>query len=59
MSLKEPQRTIIGARIYALDNLRGILMWLGIVVHVTVIYAYESPPCSFGTMSSARSWLIC
>ncbi len=44
MSLNEPQRTITGARIYALDNLRGILMWLGIVVHVTVIYAYESPP---------------
>lgn len=33
-----------GARLDALDNLRGIFMLLGILLHVTVIYAYRSPP---------------
>src|SRR5690606_3543931 len=28
-----------GTRLHALDNLRAILMWLGIVLHVAAIYA--------------------
>lgn len=33
-----------GARVHALDNLRAILMWLGIVLHVTAIYGIEPSP---------------
>jgi len=33
-----------GIRLYALDNLRGILMWLGIVLHVAAIHSFEPSP---------------
>ncbi|MES2973673.1 MAG: acyltransferase family protein [Pseudomonadota bacterium] len=33
-----------GIRLHALDNLRGILMWLGIVLHVAAIYSLEPSP---------------
>lgn len=33
-----------GERLHALDNLRAILMWLGIVLHVTAIYGFEPSP---------------
>lgn len=33
-----------GARLHALDNLRGILMWLGIVLHVAAIYSIQPTP---------------
>ena len=33
-----------GTRLHALDNLRAILMWLGIVLHVTAIYAVQPLP---------------
>jgi fucose 4-O-acetylase-like acetyltransferase len=39
-----PPPAATGARLYALDNLRGILMWLGIVLHVTAIYGFEASP---------------
>jgi peptidoglycan/LPS O-acetylase OafA/YrhL len=32
-----------GGRLYALDNLRALMMWLGIVLHVSVIYMAGEP----------------
>ena len=31
-------------RLYALDNLRGVMMWLGVVLHVAVIYMVAPSP---------------
>lgn len=33
-----------GTRLHALDNLRALLMWLGIVLHVEAIYAIQRLP---------------
>lgn len=33
-----------GVRLHALDNLRAILMWLGIVLHVAAVYATHPMP---------------
>jgi len=33
-----------GTRLHALDNLRALLMWLGIVLHVEAIYAVQRMP---------------
>lgn len=33
-----------GVRLHALDNLRAILMWLGIVLHVSAVYATHPMP---------------
>ncbi|WP_288253545.1 acyltransferase family protein [uncultured Hydrogenophaga sp.] len=33
-----------GTRLHALDNLRALLMWLGIVLHVEAIYAIQRMP---------------
>ena len=41
---KHPAPVAAGARLHALDNLRAILMWLGIVLHVTAIYGFEPSP---------------
>jgi glucan biosynthesis protein C len=38
------QPAAAGERLHALDNLRAILMWLGIVLHVTAIYGFEPSP---------------
>ncbi len=39
-----PTPATTGPRLHALDNLRAILMWLGIVLHVTAIYGFEPSP---------------
>ena len=39
-----PIQAAAGARLHALDNLRAILMWLGIVLHVAAIYGFEPSP---------------
>ena len=31
-------------RLHALDNLRAVMMWLGIVLHVGIIYTYNPLP---------------
>jgi len=36
-----------GTRLHALDNLRAILMWLGIVLHASAIYAVQPLPNSW------------
>ena len=41
---EHPPPVAAGARLHALDNLRAILMWLGIVLHVTAIYGFEPSP---------------
>ncbi len=41
---EQPPTAAAGARLHALDNLRAILMWLGIVLHVTAIYGFEQTP---------------
>ena len=33
-----------GDRLYALDNLRALMMWLGIVVHVSVTHMVNDAP---------------
>ena len=39
-----PSPVATGVRLHALDNLRAILMFLGIVLHVTAIYGFEPTP---------------
>ncbi len=34
----------VGVRLHALDNLRAILMWLGIVLHVAAVYTTHPMP---------------
>lgn len=41
---QQPPTAVTGARLHALDNLRAILMWLGIVLHVVAIYGFEPSP---------------
>ena len=36
--------TFNAERLHALDNLRAVMMWLGIVLHVSVIYTYYPLP---------------
>nr|CBA28149.1 hypothetical protein Csp_A05840 [Curvibacter putative symbiont of Hydra magnipapillata] len=43
MSERPPTATA-RVRLHALDNLRAILMWLGIVLHVSAIYGFEQTP---------------
>lgn len=42
--IEHPPTAAGKARLHALDNLRAILMWLGIVLHVTAIYGFEQTP---------------
>ena len=34
----------MNTRLYALDNLRAVMMWLGVVLHVAVIYMVAPSP---------------
>ena len=41
---EHPPPADTGTRLHALDNLRALLMWLGIVLHVEAIYATQRLP---------------
>lgn len=41
---EQPPPATATARLHALDNLRALLMWLGIVLHVSAIYAIQPLP---------------
>ena len=39
-----PESAAPGRKLHALDNLRAAMMWLGIVLHVSVIYMSRPSP---------------
>lgn len=55
-----PLQTSSSERLHALDNLRAVMMWLGIVLHVAVIYMVrESPlPWRDGHASLVADFLV-
>lgn len=40
---RPPDSTVAPPRLHALDNLRAMMMWLGIVLHVSVIHMVKPP----------------
>jgi fucose 4-O-acetylase-like acetyltransferase len=44
----------MNARLYALDNLRAVMMWLGVVLHVAVIYMVAPSPLPWHDRQSSQ-----